>query len=82
MPFVVADHFTQLCSTFFPDSKIASKFACKCTKCTQIIKRAIAPSLEDKVVQICMECYEYCRDSEVLKKAKTACIDYNNELKK
>jgi hypothetical protein len=29
-----------------------------------------------------MECYEYCPDSEVLKKAKTACINYNNELKK
>ena len=29
-----------------------------------------------------MECYEYCPDSEVMKKAKTACIDYNNELKK
>ena len=29
-----------------------------------------------------MECYEYCPDSEVLKKAKTAYIDYNNELKK
>jgi hypothetical protein len=29
-----------------------------------------------------MECYEYCPDSEVLKKAKKACIDYNNELKK
>jgi Pyruvate/2-oxoacid:ferredoxin oxidoreductase delta subunit len=28
------------------------------------------------------ECYEYCPDSEVLKKAKTASIDYNNELKK
>jgi hypothetical protein len=27
-----------------------------------------------------MECYEYCPDSEILKKA--ACIDYNNELKK
>jgi hypothetical protein len=26
-----------------------------------------------------MECYEYCPDSELLKKAKTACIDYNNE---
>ena len=53
LPFVVADHFTQLCSQRFPDSKIASKFACKHTKCTQIIKRAIAPSLEDKVVQMC-----------------------------
>ena len=29
-----------------------------------------------------MECYEYCPNSEVLKKSKTACIDYNNELKK
>jgi hypothetical protein len=29
-----------------------------------------------------MECYEYCPDSEVLKKAKIACKDYNNELKK
>ena len=52
-PFVVADLFTQLHSKLFPDSKIASKFACKRTKCTQIIKRAIAPSLEDKVVQMC-----------------------------
>ena len=26
-----------------------------------------------------MECYEYC---PVLKKVKTACIDYNNEMKK
>ena len=28
-----------------------------------------------------MECCECCPDSEVLKNAKTACIDYNNELK-
>ena len=28
-----------------------------------------------------MECYEYCPDSEVLKKAKTACTDYNEEIK-
>ena len=28
-----------------------------------------------------IECYEYCPDSEVLKKAKTACIDYNEEIK-
>ena len=32
LPFVVADHFTQLCSKLFPDSKITSKFACKRTK--------------------------------------------------
>jgi len=49
----VLAYFNQLCSKLFPDSKIASKFACKHTKCTQIIKRAIAPSLEDKVVQMC-----------------------------
>jgi len=40
----VLAYFNQLCSKLFPDSKIASKFACKCTKCTQIIKRAIAQS--------------------------------------
>ena len=28
-----------------------------------------------------MECYEYCPDSEVLQKAKTACIEWIEEIK-
>ena len=35
----------------FPDNKIAEKFCCKRTKCTQIIKQAVVQSLEATDVQ-------------------------------
>ena len=28
LPFLTADHFTELCKKMFPDSKIAEGFAC------------------------------------------------------
>ncbi|XP_078315534.1 SCAN domain-containing protein 3-like [Crassostrea virginica] len=37
----------------FPDSEIADKFACKRTKCTQILKQAIAPDLYDTLIKRC-----------------------------
>jgi len=55
IPFSVADHFSELSYKMFPDSEIAAKFACKKTKCTQIVKRAIAPSLYDEVIKNCQE---------------------------
>lgn len=53
MAFAVADHFSELCKKMFPDSKIADKFACKRTKCTQIIKQAIAPDLHKTLIERC-----------------------------
>ena len=53
LPFAVADHFTDLCQHMFPDSEIAKKFACRRTKTTHIINRAIAPSFDSKVTEAC-----------------------------
>ena len=47
LPFSVADHFSdivkKIVKKMFPDSEIAAKFACKKTKCTQIVKQALGP---------------------------------------
>ena len=53
IPFLAADHFTKLCKSMFPDSKIAQKFACSRTKTTAIIKKALSPIFSDEVVQTC-----------------------------
>jgi hypothetical protein len=53
LPFSVSDYFTKLCKKMFPDSKIAENFSCGRTKSTQIVKRAIAPSLDEQVVLAC-----------------------------
>ncbi|XP_052072307.1 uncharacterized protein LOC127710472 [Mytilus californianus] len=50
IPFSYADHFTKLCKVMFPDSKIATKFACGRTKATQIVKRSLAPALQQDVI--------------------------------
>lgn len=51
LSFLVADCFTKLCKSMFPDSKIATKFSCGRTKTTQIVKRFLSPSLHQDVVQ-------------------------------
>lgn len=51
LSFLVADCFTKLCKSMFPDSKIATKFSCGRTKTTQIVKRSLSPSLHQDVVQ-------------------------------
>ena len=53
LPFLVADHFTQLCKVMFPDSDIASKFSSKRTKTTHMINGAIAPVFNKKVTSLC-----------------------------
>ena len=51
--FLAADHFSEICKKMFSDSKIAAQFACKRTKCTQVIKQAIAPDLENTLIERC-----------------------------
>ena len=53
LPFLAADHFTKLCKSMFPDSKIADGFSCGRTKTTAIVKYALAPVFTAKVVNIC-----------------------------
>ena len=53
LPFLAADHFNKLCKVMFPDSKIAQEFACGRTKTTAIVKYALAPVFNNKVVQSC-----------------------------
>ena len=53
LPFLIADHLNKLCKKMFPDSKIAQKFSCGRTKASQIVKRAIAPCINKRVVEIC-----------------------------
>ena len=53
LPFFAADHFTKLCKVMFPDSKIAQGFACCRTKTTAIVKYALAPVLNNEVIQFC-----------------------------
>lgn len=40
--FLTSDHVANLFSIMFPDSHIAKKFACGCTKTTAIIKEALS----------------------------------------
>ena len=38
LPFAIMDHFSELVPKMFPDSKVASSFACKRTKSTAIAR--------------------------------------------
>ena len=51
LPFSVSDCFSQLASVMFPDSAIASKFACKRTKTAAVITEALAPDEQKRTVQ-------------------------------
>ena len=53
IPFLASDHFNKLCKVMFPDSKIAQGFASGRTKTTAIVKYALAPALNDEVIQSC-----------------------------
>ena len=55
LPFAVADHFTDLCKQMFPDSQIAKDFACRRTKTTHVINRALVPCFDDKISTACQE---------------------------
>ena len=53
LPFLAADHFSNLCKVMFPDSKIASEYSSGRTKTTSIVKHALAPALNSQVVERC-----------------------------
>ena len=55
LPFMVADHFTHLTTTMFPDSQIAKAFRCAATKTTCIIKGALSPHFSEPVVALCQD---------------------------
>ena len=50
LPFLAADHLSDLLPAMFPDSKIARDFACKRTKTKSMICGAIDPYLKDPIV--------------------------------
>ena len=49
--FLASDHATKLFSKIFPDSAIAKKFSCSCTKTTAIVKKALAPHFTQRVIE-------------------------------
>lgn len=52
LSFLTADHLSGLVSSMFPDSKIASGFACKHTKTKAIICDAIDPHFKKSVLNV------------------------------
>ena len=48
--FLNSDHAKRLFREMFPDSAIAKRFACGCTKTTAIVKEALTPHYHNKVV--------------------------------
>lgn len=55
LPFMLADHFTHLAGTMFPDSQVAKAFRCAATKTTCIVKGALSPYFFEAVVTLCRE---------------------------
>ena len=53
LAFSDGDHFPKLCKKMFLDSKIAEGFACGATKTQAIIKNALAPALNENVIEAC-----------------------------
>ena len=43
--FLSSDHATKLFGKMFPDSEIAKKFSCACTKTTAVVKKSSSSSL-------------------------------------
>ena len=57
LPISVADHIGPLLKDIFPDSKIASAYACGRTKSTCILNRAIKPDLQAKLTDQMLESF-------------------------
>ena len=54
LSFSVANHFTHLTSSMFPDGKIATKFSSACTKTTCIAKGALYPHFTTPAWKACV----------------------------
>ena len=55
LSFSVANHFTHLTSSMFPNSKIATKFSLARTKTTCIVKGALYPHFTMPVESVCRD---------------------------
>ena len=55
LPFASSDHFTNLCKVMFPDSQIAQRYACGRTKTKAIVSHAIAPMVNARVIEACVQ---------------------------
>ena len=51
LAFLTSEHSTKLFPIMFPDSQIAKKYSCSTTKCTAIVKEALAPYFTKKLRQ-------------------------------
>ena len=54
LSFSIGDHFTKLCKKMFPDSNIAEGFSCGRTKTKAIVKYALTPALNEKIIEACI----------------------------
>ena len=52
LPFIAADHLTDLFPKMFPDSKIAGDFSCKRTKTRSIVCHALEPHFKKPLVEL------------------------------
>ena len=52
LPFLAADHLTNLFPKMFPDSKIAGDFSCKRTKTRSIVCHALEPHFKKPLVEL------------------------------
>jgi hypothetical protein len=55
LPFLVADHFSELCKVMFPDSQFAQKFHYKRIKVTNIVNNVLGPMYDNQVTLLCKE---------------------------
>ena len=74
LAFLSSDHASKLFAQMFPDSDIASKFACARTKCTAIVKEALAPHFHTKVLQNMSNPYSIMIDESNDKEDKSCII--------
>ncbi len=74
LPFLSSDHASKLFAQMFPDSDIASKFGCARTKCTAIVKEALAPHFHAKVLQNMSNPYSMMIDESNDKENKSCII--------
>ena len=71
--FLSSDHATRLFTHMFSDSKIAKNFSCGRTKCTAIIKQALAPYYTTKVKKSLLNPFSVMMD-ESNDKSNKSCI--------
>ena len=74
LAFLNSDHATKLFNKIFSDSETAKKFSCARTKCTAIIKEALAPYFLNKVVKNLANPYSILIDESNDKNDKSCII--------